>query len=238
MRIAICDDNLYDAGIIKKYIEQHIAKKELEEITIYESGSLFVSAVIEGQIYFDLVFLDMDMPQVTGLDVAKFISGSSRHIYIIFVTNMDNLVFEAIQYQPVWYVRKKLFAEEMPRAIECFLRHINKHERKIIITTNGINRAISFDSIIYMEAKAHYINIVIVGNTIKVRGSIKEYISKLPDSQFIRCHRGFIVNLKYISRIFSRKIQLVNNTEIPVSRKTYKEVLKKYMEIVKDNYYG
>ncbi len=238
MRIAICDDNLYAVDIIKTYIEQYIDEKELEEIVVYENGSLFLSAVISERVYFDLIFLDIDMPYVTGLDVAKIILENSKHIHIIFVTNIDNLVFEAVQYQPIWYVRKSLMAEEMPRALECFLKRINKKEREIVIINKGIKYTINFNNILYMEAEAHYINIIMFDSTIRIRGSIKEYESRLPNSQFIKCHRGFIVNIKHISRIFSRKILLLNNIEIPVSRNKYKEVFEKYMEMIRNNYYG
>lgn len=214
MRIAICDDEQSDIQIITKHI--NVCAKELKDEILCVSfldGNVLLNNLDEK---WDAIFLDIDMPVPNGLEIANIIYEKYPDLNIIFVTNRVDLVFEVIKFRPLGFVRKNNIEVELREAL---LRVQKEMHSKSIIYHNTMKNStikIKTDDITYLESKGHNIEIHTKDSIQIIRSTMGEYEQKLKKYGFVRIHKGFIVNMKYISQINGRKIKLDDGTELTV----------------------
>jgi len=187
----------------------------------------------------DLFFLDINMPDVSGLSLAKSINKNSK---IIFTTAYREYAVDGFDLQAVDYLLK-------PISFDRFLQAINKFfETTIVLNSKFKNEEVStkndfifvrserkmvkivFDEILYVESLSDYIKIYLQDKIIVTRETISNIETKLPNKSFLRIHRSYIINLNKADSYTNEFVEIKKNA-IPMSR-TYKEnVLKKLAEI-------
>jgi DNA-binding LytR/AlgR family response regulator len=183
--------------------------------------------------YVDLVFLDINMPGINGMD---FIGKTEYTPFIIFTTAYSEYAIESYNYESVDYLLK-------PIEFDRFYKAVQKVEKRMMQTSqglNGLNKSTFFvkdgyktmrvdsDSILYIKAEGNYLQIVCSENKIMVRMTYRDIMEKLPANQFIRIHLSYIINLNKISKIEDNHI-FINGTSIPIGI-TYKDEFLKRIE--------
>ena len=117
IRIAIVDDEKIILNSIHKKIEKILYDLNVEfEIQDFTIGKIALKEITEKE--FDIIFLDIDMPEVSGMEIAKIIRMQEENIDIVFITNKDELVYDAIKFAPFRFIRKSRFDEEIPEALQ------------------------------------------------------------------------------------------------------------------------
>lgn len=185
----------------------------------------------------DLVFVDISMPDLNGIDSAKSLS---KQIKIIFITAHSEFAYEGFQIDAADYLLK-------PISFTDFLRSVNKvneryfrqnsslpeiHQSRDYLFIKSEYRIIriNFKDIKYIESKREYVKIYLEGNEpIKSLMSMKKMEETLPENIFMRVHRSFIVNLDKITIVERNRIVFDNKVYIPISE-NYGEKFLKYME--------
>ena len=144
VNIAICDDNkIFIDRMREKIINISKEKKYQLEIFMYTDGNILLNEICEGKENIDVLMLDIDMPQISGLQIANEIRKRKLNITLVFVSAHDEMVFEAIQYQPFRYMRKTLLDEELPQVLEDVFELLNDFDDKYtIIKTDEGNKKI------------------------------------------------------------------------------------------------
>ncbi len=178
----------------------------------------------------DLIFLDINMPEVSGLTLAKSLSGPTK---IIFTTAYREFAVEGFDLQAVDYLLKPISFERFLKAVQKFFDlHVkstkeNSTQREPIESDSFFVRSdrkmvkVNLDEILYIESLGDYVKIHISSGTIITRETLSNVEAKLPDRRFLRSHRSFIVSVKSISGYTNEYIE-VNKKAIPISR-SYKE---------------
>ena len=187
----------------------------------------------------DIFFLDINLPDISGLSLAKTVSQNSK---VIFTTAYREYAVDGFNLQAVDYLLK-------PIAFDRFLQAINTYFKGIPLVQNGAKieevqikndfifvrsdrkmLKINFDEILYVESLSDYIKIHLVGAVVTTRETISNIETKLPVKNFLRIHRSYIVNLNKAA-LYTNEFVEIGKNAIPISR-TYKEnVLKKLTEI-------
>ena len=187
----------------------------------------------------DIFFLDINMPDISGLSLAKSINQKSK---IIFTTAYREYAVDGFNLQAVDYLLK-------PIPFDRFLQAINRYFEGVYFIENEIKTEestlkndfifvrserkmvkINFDEILYIESLSDYIKIYLADNISTTRETISNIETKLPTNNFLRIHRSYIVNLKKVVSYTNEFVE-IGKKAIPISR-TYKEnVLKKLNEI-------
>jgi len=186
----------------------------------------------------DIFFLDIKMPDISGLSLAKSISKNSK---IIFTTAYREYAIDGFNLQALDYLLK-------PIAFDRFLQAINKYFEGVSYIGREIKTAeilvkndfifvrsdrkmvkINFDEIMYIESLSDYIKIHLAASTITTRETISNIETKLPTKNFLRIHRSYIVNLKKMSSYTNEHIEIGKNA-FPISRTHKENVLKKLVE--------
>ena len=174
----------------------------------------------------DILLLDIDMPEITGLEVAKKIREAHSDIILIFVSSHEQYVFDSIEYNPFRYIRKNRIEKELPIALKAAYSRIEETvDEYIVAKAEDSEVKIKYSDIMYFETVARKVEIHLSnGKVFAVRKTIKELYEELKDSNFIRIHSGGIVNAKYIDEFSNYDITLDNGEVLIVSRRQLKEV--------------
>lgn len=232
IRAAICDDE----NTVLDYLYEHVSKEfEKQGVDVhidkYISGRNFLNAHKKEQ--YDAVFLDIDMPEISGFDVAEKISEKAL---IIFVTTHDELVFSSLKFQPFRFIRKSYIDNEIEETVKAISDKVlkNKANRRIKFQTREKEIYIFASNIEYIEVYDHWLRVYTNGDkTIECYGSLLEFEKTLAPIGFARTHKSYLVNLKYLNSIEKSQVILDNGTEIPVSRYKASEVREKLKEYLR-----
>lgn len=229
LKCCVIDDEPLASQLIASYIEK---TPFMQLVGTYSSAQEAIKTILENQI--DLVFLDIEMPQLNGLEFAKIIPSTTR---IIFTTAYDKYAIQGFKVDALDYLLKPVSYEE-------FLTTANKALRWIDIQKNGVNKSSANDYIIvkseyrliqiptseilYIEGLKDYVKIYTADEqkSIMTLMNMKTLEQSLPSS-FIRVHRSFIVNTNKL-KIIERNRIVFGNKYIPISD-TYKQVFSDYI---------
>lgn len=223
----IVDDEL----IAREVIATHLSK--INNITVVASCSNAIEAFnnISNQ-NIDLVFLDINMPEISGISFAKSIN---KNIKIIFTTAYRDYAVEGFELQAVDYVLKPIAFERLLKAVnkyfEVYTESQNTQAISPIISDFMFVRSdrkmikIDFTEIIYIESYSDYIKIHLDNTTIVTRETISAIEAKLPTKQFLRIHRSYIISIKHITSFTNEQVTIYNKA-LPISRSYKKDVLE------------
>ncbi len=227
INIAICDD---EKNIINSLSERiiDISKRlnYLSEVYTYTSGKQVIDLICNKKEDLDILLLDIDMPEVSGLEVAKKIRESHSDIILIFISSHEQYVFESIEYNPFRYIRKNRIEKELPIALRAAYSRIEENlDEYMVAKTEDSEVKIKYSDIMYFEKVARKVEIHLSnGKVFAIRKTIKELYEELKDSNFIKIHSGSIVNAKYIDEFSNYDITLDNGERLIMSRRQLKEV--------------
>lgn len=219
-----------DEAIARDIIATHLSK--ITNITVVASCSNAMEAfntISNHKI--DLVFLDINMPQISGISFAKSIN---KDIKIIFTTAYRDYAVEGFELQAVDYLLKPISFERLLKAVNTYFEVYSnqKKESEVRIDTNNFmfTRSdrrmikIDFNNIFYIESYSDYIKIHLTDKTVVTRETISAIEAKLPKGEFIRIHRSFIVALHKISSFTTEQI-VIKNKSLTISRSYKNDVL-------------
>ena len=238
VRIAICDDNREDSAMIQREIERIyrplFAMNQSEyEIILYETGNDLVRD-IDAVLDYHMLFLDIDMPGINGLTIAETIENKSHTVNLLFVTNRNDLVFEAIHFRPFRFLRKECLHEEIEEALLAVIEKMKEETIVCEFETGSENIKISVSDIVYLESSGHYVRVHTQdGESCVVRSKISELETKLNSMGFVRIHVGYLVNIRNIFSISSKGAVLDNKIVLPISRKNIERVKQLHADYVR-----
>lgn len=230
--IYICDDD----ELFLKRLEKEIAdwiEKEGENCTlkVYSEGGKLVSDIEKEA---GLYMLDIDMPDVPGLQLAEQIRQKDSRATIIFVSNHEEMVFEAIHLAPLRFVRKERLGEELPEALMAWNKSRKRDDSLVeVVTRQGIVYVQTGD-IVYMESNRHYLMVCCVNAVYEMRGKLSDYEKRLNGKGFVRANIGYLINCRYVRALRSGKIELTSGKEITIARGRYEDVKHTYMKYVRE----
>jgi len=230
IRIAIVEDEPTERDRIKVYLEE-IAQEDQTQFDIeqYSSGMAFV---MRGMKDYDLVLMDIDMPNLNGIETAKALRKVDQSATLIFVTNMAQYAISGYEVNAIDFILKPVnrysFAIKIKRAIS---RTAKKNDNAIQIKMDGTIFLVHMYQIMYLEVDGHY---VIFHTT---QGDYKEYTTlklaqkRINSSHFVQCNQSFLINMKYIESV-SRESVTVGGTIIYISRKMKTEFMNAVLDFL------
>lgn len=227
---AICDDNKVFLDTITTMVDKLMQEASIEhEIHKFLHGETFLTQ--HRSTPFDVVFLDIAMPDMNGFEVAKEIRRISERTYIIFVTTESSLVYDSFDFQPFYFIPKVSMEHtksRIARAVGKLAKHISANQPIRFDLPYGNTEFIFPDDIIIINSIKNYVNIVTSdGRTINIRSNTEETAKKLPAQLFARVHNRYIVNMKHIKWVDypNALVYLSNGSAAKISR-GYKKIFQ------------
>ena len=174
---------------------------------------------------FGLLFLDVMMPDLSGFDLASQIHMHRGETKVVFVSNHENMVFDSYDFSPLWFVRKSLLERDMSRALIKYRQATSERRITYRIKEGFGRREVMLDELMYIECEKHTLKLSMSdGNVYQAYGSLRPVEEELSESGFIRIHKSYLVNQRYISEVCKRSVRLRNGSELDMGRARRKEI--------------
>ena len=235
MRIALCDDNNAALNVLNKSITNAFSKFTNEfNVTNFSDGTALLNEHKKEP--FHIIFLDIDMPKVTGFEVAKTLRDEFSNCFIIFVTSHSELMYESMDFQPFHFIKKNSdepISSSVNRIVKKLMKHMRQNEKIILEDDISGRHAVYIHNIIYLESDKHYVKYYVKGmpEPIKMRENISECEEKYAYYDFVRIHKRYLINLKYLSNFDNTNNEVLLGTinkKLAMSKNYKKDVDEKY----------
>lgn len=238
LKIALLDDDKTALLISKGAIESFFQEKNIAiSLDAFSSPLTFLSMAKEEN--YRLVFLDIDMPELNGLEVGEQVKGINPQTDIIYLSQREDLVFDTLKLHPFGFIRKSKIIQDFASVLELFVNtslNANSENKKITISSKTETLSADIDSIMYIEGNRNYQTFYMKnGTNFDARILMSDLENKLKEHGFIRMHKGYLVNYLYVRQIGTNEVLLTNNKRLPISNKRKDEIMDAYLAITRKN---
>ena len=228
MRVAICDDSSMDLKAMREVFRRVAPAYTLDSF----SDSRKLLDTIAGGTSYDLLFLDILMPGITGMELAREVGRIAPDMPVVFLTDSDAYAVEAFSVKALHYILKPMTEQALTECLNRLEERQGARRRVHIISSSGIQQMLFADEIQYAQSSAHYHDLHLKdGTVIKVRMTQSEIRDMLGDS-FLPVSRGLIVNVEFIRQLGPKSCALKDGREILLSRSNMEQIHSAYAAYV------
>lgn len=227
MNIFICDDEKRIADALSFRIKEKLSDCQIS--TYYKGRDLWEALCLNSC---DVVFLDIDMPDLNGLDIAAKIEKLPKKPLLVFVTSHDELVYDSLKFHPFGFVRKDYLEIELDDMLRDCMKMIETQQTFFCFRTTKGNIKIDLEKILYMESDGNYLKLFTNDEQYKFRDTLAAVEKAIGEKGFIRIHKGFLVNQAAVKVLGREEATLINGVKIPIGRNyadAVKRTLLRYM---------
>nr|WP_295863962.1 LytTR family DNA-binding domain-containing protein [uncultured Chitinophaga sp.] len=223
----ILDDEPFAVKLIADY-----ASKIPQLNVLYADSDVYKAIEVLNRETVDLIFLDIQMPQLTGIELMQLFN---RHHNFIIISAYPEYALDAFQFHVVDFLLKPVTFNRFYQSIEKYNRwqetfqNAEDTDSSLFVKADRKHYKIATDTILYIEGLKDYIRIHTTGEKIMVLETMKDMLEKLPPRQFVRIHRSYIIPLNRIKVIEGNQIRLSDGTWLPVGE-TYRKLVGEWTE--------
>ncbi|MDR9417547.1 LytR/AlgR family response regulator transcription factor [Gracilimonas sp.] len=222
MRCLIIDDEPAARDVLRTYIN------DVSELTLIgECKNALEARSFLKEHEIDLIFLDINMPRLTGIEFLKTLTNPPK---VILSTAYSEYALDGYELDVIDYLLKPFSFERFLKAVEKAERVISdpaQHESAISIKADGKIYRMPFEEILFAESQGDYITVHTIDNKITFYQTMKDFCGQLPEHQFIRIHRSYLISLSHIDYVEGNTVK-IGETIIPVGKSYKDDFLKKY----------
>ncbi len=232
LHLAICDDEEKFCGQYREKVQDILG--DGVQILTYTDSRECLESLKQNQC--DILLLDIDMPELTGLQLASVLQEQEVNPkpILIFVTSQDAFVYESFRYHPFGFIRKNYVDEELERVLREAVDEWKKGKKQYTFRCEDEIVALFHKDILYLEAKGNYLEIHAAGSVYRIRETLMNAEKELESWGFVRIHRGFLVNQQAVYTLGANEVVLQDKTVLPIGRsckEKARERLMRYMMV-------
>lgn len=225
LKCAVVDDSSLQRLSLVKMIKDH---PSLTLVAEYNNAIETKNGLLDNEI--DLIFLDIEMPILSGFDLLDNLPNKPQ---IIFVTAKTKYAFKAFNYDAIDYLQKPISKDRFQNAVSKAINlyrlknegNAAEDENFIFVKSNLKKRKVFLKKLKYIEALGDYVKFVTEKDNFVVLATMKSFESQLPNDKFLRIHKSYIVNLEKVDRYTSRFVE-VDKKQLPLSRQRKKDLVE------------
>ena len=230
-RIAVVEDEQQYRDEVCQYIEQYATEHQLNfDVTTYTDGQEIVD---DAQKHYDIIFFDIEMTQLNGMDAAKVIRERDANVVMVFITNMAQYAIEGYEVGALDFVLKPIdyygFSFRLARA----LGRVQKKQGNLdfAINTPGGIKKLNSNDIYYIEIENRFLVYHTAEGDFSQRGTLQSAEEMFQNYHFVKCNHWYLVNLKYVTEI-EENIVHVAGSRLEISRRNRAHFLKEVTEYI------
>lgn len=236
MNIIICDDEKNIVNLIHSQISEFFAEKSIA-VKVYT----FISAeeVMTINQSYTMAFLDIEMEDLNGIDLAKWLKEQNENVLIFFITSHADYLDDAFDVHAFRYLHKPINHKRLCDGLEHALKEYEEMNFTLDCECDDGDFIININDIIYLYIEERKVKLVTQNRTYTTKNKIKDWKTRLETHNFSQPHNSFLVNLKYICSFAENTITLKKGTieeVIYISRRRKSDFKKDFLEMVKRNY--
>ena len=225
-RIAVCDDDDAQREYIKNLVTTWAAQADVSaSVTVFHSAQAVMFAGCE---QFDIFLLDIEMPVVNGMELAKTIRRENESAVIVFITGYSDYIAQGYDVSALHYLVKPVDKQKLFAVLDKARRVLGKQEACLLLEMAGETYRLPLREIRYIEVSGNYAT-VHAKEDITVKKTLSELQAQL-DDRFARMGRSFVVNLSYVRRVTKTEVLLSSDERVPLSRSMYEPLNRTIIE--------
>ena len=218
MRIAVCDDEATFRFQISDMIDR-----------IYGSMDVIIDQFSDGRMLlerfdanpYDVLFLDIEMPAMDGITLAKKLRERSENVFLVFLTSHVEYALEGYEVNALRYLTKPI-REDKLREVLSYVMKKNSGKRQLMVKSDGEEFRINIADIVYLEAQNQYVMIHALSGDHLVRANLGDFEDQLKKDGFFRIHRGYLISLLKVKKLAKGFVTMEGGALLPVSRSNLK----------------
>lgn len=231
LSIAVCDDIVLECSQLARQI-RHIASQADHEIILREFYT--GKELLQSTETFDILFLDIKMPGLDGMELARLLRRREETCLLIFVTAVSEYVFEAYEVEAFAYLVKPVTDEQLTKVITRGVEKLRRESTEsLLVSARRLVRKIPLKDIVYMEARGRLLIIHTPQDVIETYEQIGQMEKRLECKNFFRCHKGYLVNLKYVDTYDKTEIYLETKDTVLLAKRRYGDFTRALMHYLK-----
>lgn len=232
MRVLICDDEIFAIESVKKIVSEYFSERDISAEIVAETDS---AKVLDDKSFFDMAFLDVEMPKHSGLELAKHLLEINSNTIIFIITSHQGYLDSAMDLRVFRFLPKPLDRERIFSDLDSAIRFYNENTR-VLLTDGSTAQHIYMRDILYITIHKRKTLVITKSEEIISDRSLAQWKEILPDNCFAQPHYSYIVSLQNIDRLEKDNIVLKkNNNEtvnVKISQRKYKEFKNKFFEYI------
>ena len=233
LSIAVCDDEVIECCNMAKRI-----KEILEEMKIpciirqFQSGGELLQALES----FDIVFLDIIMQDLDGMKTAQAFRKKASDKILIFVSSSREYVFEAYDVEAFQYLLKPVDDRKLKNVLQkAIVKTQSRSQEFIIVSRERQKKKLFLDDIYYFEIKGRIVDAHGPEGIFTYYEQIGELENKIRDKGFFRCHKSYLINLKYVDGYSRKEVVLENGEKIVIAKRRYDKFVQEMLKVMRKN---
>lgn len=234
LKIAICDDEQsqveYLSGVVSAWAEK---SRHVVEVKTYSSAKAFLFDYSEEK-DFDILLLDIEMPGMNGMDLAKAIRNENNAMQIVFITGYPEFISEGYDVAALHYLLKPLNCEKLRQVLDRAVLNFEKSPRMITFPSGKELLRLRADAIRFGESDGHYVLIHTTEGEYRLRMTVPELVERLGDG-FVRPNRSFVIGLRFVCRVTKTAVILDDGKEIPMAKGSYDRINLLLVKFLREN---
>ncbi|SFR80477.1 LytR/AlgR family response regulator transcription factor [Anaeromicropila populeti] len=233
MKIAICDDEMKELGEIEDIIYSCFNKESQRiECDGFLSSEELLEVITRGDRKYQIYILDIEMPGMSGLELAEQIRQRDRKAVIIFETSHKELMQKAFDVLAFHFILKPIDKLQMSRILQKAVEHVNSTNALFHFQFSKKKYSIAYQDILYFESYRRLIRIYLIDKQYEYYGTMADLKSRLNMSVFVQTHVAFVVNMEYIETYQGDYVCLKGGISVPVSKGYSKYFNQTYRDFV------
>lgn len=229
LQVAVLEDEQESRVQIKRCLERYQAENHAEwDMDYFSSGAELLFSGASG---YDMLLMDIEMPQMSGIEVARRVRREDQHVAIVFITNMANYALQGYEVEAMDFIVKpytyEVFQFRMDRVVHRVER--KKSNRAVLLTSNDQVYRVLLSELLYVEVAQHTLIYHTEQGEIAVRGSMREAEKALMPYGFCKCSQSYLIHLRFVTRVKDDEVFL-NKERIHISRGSKKELIRALAE--------
>ena len=231
LRIAIVDDDIKLCSKIEQILLAYdkVASIDIDIEVLYNGEDFYKFIINEHD--FDLVFLDIQMDRLDGIEIGHLIREKLKNnlMQIVYITSLDNRDRELFAIRPMGFIAKPIKNSDIVKSVDTYLELFKNMNKMFDFISDRQHLKIPYEQIIYLTSDDKLISLYTDNNTFSFYGQLSDVAKGLP-FQFLSIHKSYIINKFYIIKYNYDNVIMINNERIPISQKNQKNVRKLLMQ--------
>lgn len=228
-KLVICDDSEMDRDLLKAILQNCLRDLYMEdeiEIAAYASGQTLVEDVRDDELDIGLLFLDIEMAPVNGIEAARQIRYLGCRAPIVFLSSSREYALESYDVQAAGYLLKPFQPDKLKKIIQHAL--IREIPRRLAVRSDRKYRYLYLDQILYIESDRHTVKIHMKdGSAVLTTDKLPDIEARIGSRTFLRCHQSYLVNMAQISDVQENFI-LSDGSQVPIRVRGRKQITDQY----------
>lgn len=232
-KIAVCDDEMYFLELATDIIDDYFSGEDLSVFT-YNNKADFDKVFNADSDFFDIIIIDIKMPDISGIDFAKCIREKNTLVRIIFLTNYIEYATDVYEADHTYFVIKNDAIKMLPIAINKAISQLDSMENDFIVvnTIHSGRVVIKIKDIIYAERQLRDTVLYTVSGREITSDNLDSVDNQLSNKHFCRIHRSYLINLNHIKRLNGNYVIMSNSDTIHITRNYVKKFKEVYVEFM------